>query len=454
MSITAINTTNSQLATKESMILAIDSFAIAPELLQRIDEIINRMTKRFNDDAELTCFCKKHLTIDEYNKTINDIEQALNTGHEQPDLLEKELYYFKRDKQKLVEFNNKIEQKRLELLNSYSHPIDSGVNHVIQSINQYLALCLDNIYESFVNKVKLLCPNTTKYEQEINSIYVNGSSKKVINLLNDYTNMIIDGFTKLLSMNNNENSISTDLNKFDNFTKFYKKIESICYNIYDMIYEDINEKIEQYPSHQMSSIKLVRVYAETLLSNIHDHIVNNVSKLVKNKIVNGIEKLAQLGYITKCYLRSNITKYFQRNIEMNNQTVDGNSSNNDNNFDSTVKIEEIETETANSVPKIEYIDNQQSCLELTHNIIDNFDTKTFDSFIDTLNINETYNINTLQTLYNNYFNTNSSTNKTLCDISTQKLSKMISQCTKITKSRKMVDNKKITVYMITKSTCA
>lgn len=242
MSITAINTTNSQLATKESMILAIDSFAIAPELLQRIDEIINRMTKRFNDDAELTCFCKKHLTIDEYNKTINDIEQALNTGHEQPDLLEKELYYFKRDKQKLVEFNNKIEQKRLELLNSYSHPIDSGVNHVIQSINQYLALCLDNIYESFVNKVKLLCPNTTKYEQEINSIYANGSSKKVINLLNDYTNMIIDGFTKLLSMNNNENSISTDLNKFDNFTKFYKKIESICYNIYDMIYEDINER--------------------------------------------------------------------------------------------------------------------------------------------------------------------------------------------------------------------
>lgn len=444
MSIQVSNTTNSQLATKESMILAIDSLAIAPELLQRIDEIINRITKRFNDDAELTCFCKKHLTIDEYNKTINDIEQALNTGHEQPDLLEKELYYFKRDKQKLVEFNNKIEQKRLELLNSYSHPIDSGVNHVIQSINQYLALCLDNIYESFVNKVKLLCPNTTKYEQEINSIYVNGSSKKVINLLNDYTNMIIDGFTKLL-YSNYSSTCSTNITQFDNFTKFYKKIESICYNIYDMIYEDINEKIEQYPSHQMSSIKLVRVYAETLLSNIHDHIVNNVSKLVKNKIVNGIEKLAQLGYITK---------YLQRNIEMNNQTVDGNSSNNDNNFDSTVKIEEIETETANSVPKIEYIDNQQSCLELTHNIIDNFDTKTFDSFIDTLNINETYNINTLQTLYNNYFNTNSSTNKTLCDISTQKLSKMLSKCTKITKSRKMVDNKKITVYMITKSTCA
>lgn len=453
MSIQVSNTTNSQLATKESMILAIDSLAIAPELLQRIDEIINRITKRFNDDAELTCFCKKHLTIDEYNKTINDIEQALSTGHEQPDLLEKELYYFKRDKQKLVEFNNKIEQKRLELLNSYSHPIDSGVNHVIQSINQYLALCLDNIYESFVNKVKLLCPNTTKYEQEINSIYVNGSSKKVINLLNDYTNMIIDGFTKLL-YSNYSSTCSTNITQFDNFTKFYKKIESICYNIYDMIYEDINEKIEQYPSHQMSSIKLVRVYAETLLSNIHDHIVNNVSKLVKNKIVNGIEKLAQLGYITKCYLRSNITKYFQRNIEMNNQTVDGNSSNNDNNFDSTVKIEEIETETANSVPKIEYIDNQQSCLELTHNIIDNFDTKTFDSFIDTLNINETYNINTLQTLYNNYFNTNSSTNKTLCDISSQKMSKMLSKCTKITKSRKMVDNKKITVYMITKSTCA
>ena len=376
MSIQVSNTTNSQLATKESMILAIDSLAIAPELLQRIDEIINRITKRFNDDAELTCFCKKHLTIDEYNKTINDITQALNTGHEHSDLLEKELYYFKRDKQKLVEFNNKIEQKRLELLNSYSHPIDSGVNHVIQSINQYLALCLDNIYESFVNKVKLLCPETKRFEQEINSVYANGSSKKVINLLNDYTNMIIDGFTKLLSMNNNENSISTDLNKFDNFTKFYKKIESICYNIYDMIYEDINEKIEQYPSHQMSSIKLVRVYAETLLSNIHDHIVNNVSKLVKNKIVNGIEKLAQLGYINK----------------MNNQTVDGNSSNNDNNFDSTVKIEEIETETANSVPKIEYIDNQQSCLELTHNIIDNFETKTFDSFIDTLNINETYKV--------------------------------------------------------------
>ena len=60
MSIQVSNTNNNTaLNTKESMILAVDSFAIAPELLQRIDEIINRMTKRFNDDAELTCFCKK-----------------------------------------------------------------------------------------------------------------------------------------------------------------------------------------------------------------------------------------------------------------------------------------------------------------------------------------------------------------------------------------------------------
>ena len=419
MSITAINTTNSQLATKESMILAIDSFAIAPELLQRIDEIINRMTKRFNDDAELTCFCKKHLTIDEYNKTINDIEQALNTGHEHSDLLEKELYYFKRDKQKLVEFNNKIEQKRLELLNSYSHPIDSGVNHVIRCINQYLALCLDNIYESFVNKVKLLCPETKRYEQEINSVYANGSSKKVINLLNDYTNMIIDGFTKLL-YSNYSSTCSTNITQFDNFTKFYKKIESICYNIYDMIYEDINEKIEQYPSHQMSSIKLVRVYAETLLSNIHDHIVNNVSKLVKNKIVNGIEKLAQLGYIDI------------------NESVNSNSFTNKTLRDIEC-VECVENQTVN-IPKIECVEDN---IEGLCPAISSF--KTFDSFIDTLNINETYNINTLQTLYNNYFNTNSSTNK---------LSKMLSKCTKITKSRKMIDNKKITVYMITKSTCA
>ena len=132
-----------------------------------------------------------------------------------------------------------------------------------------------------------------------------------------------------------------------------------------MIYEDINEKIEQYPSHQMSSIKLVRVYAETLLSNIHEHIVNNVSKLVKNKILNGIDKLAQLGYID-----------LQNNIELNNQSVDN----------QTVKIEEIETETVNcNVPKIE---------EIEYNVVKTFETKTFDSFIDTLKINEIYNINT------------------------------------------------------------
>ena len=87
-----------------------------------------------------------------------------------------------------------------------------------------------------------------------------------------------------------------------------------------------------------------------------------MSKLVKNKIVNGIERLYKLGYIEN----GNSVVYDENNIE-------------------SVKIEEIET---HNIHNIEYVNDV---------------VKTFDSFISTLSSNEQYNINTLQTLYNNYF---------------------------------------------------
>ena len=74
--------------------------------------------------------------------------------------------------------------------------------------------------------------------------------------------MIIDGFTTLLRMSV-KCSISNDINKFDEFTKFYKKTESICDNIYTMLFGSVNEKIDQYPIQSMSSAKFVRTYPET-----------------------------------------------------------------------------------------------------------------------------------------------------------------------------------------------
>ena len=79
---------------------------LAPELLQRIDDIIDKLTNRFNEAAKTTCFCGRQLTIDEYDKAIDDTTQALLTGHEQSELFEKELYYFKRDRQRNEIFIN------------------------------------------------------------------------------------------------------------------------------------------------------------------------------------------------------------------------------------------------------------------------------------------------------------------------------------------------------------
>ena len=399
---TEVNNTDIQLSNNDTQLSTIN---IAPELLQRIDDTIDKLTKRFNEAAKLTCFCGRHLTVDEYDKAIDDTTQALLNGHEQSELLEKELYYFKRDRQKLVDFNNTITAKRLELFHAYSHPIEYGVNYVIRCINQYLATCLDNIYESFINKVKLLCPENDKYEQAINNIYVTGSSKKVVNLLNDYTNMIIDGFTKLLYANYSS-TCSTNITEFDNFTKFYKKIKDICFNIYNKIYYDINDKIEQFPSYRMSSVKLVITYAEALLSNIHEFIVHDVSKSVNDSIVRGIDKLQQLGFI-------------------HNQTVD------------SIKAQNDVVDNNRTVPIVEVVDDSIKAQNdvVVVNEVDN--NQTFDSFIESLNREESYTVNTLQELYNHYFNTN---------ISTRKLSKLLTNCDKLTKSRKLVNGRKITVY--------
>ena len=94
--ITPVSNNNTQLAT----------INIAPELLQRIDEIIDKMTKRFNEDAKTTCFCKKHLTIDEYDKAIEETTNALLTDHKQSELLYDDLLLWFVD----LEYQRKFER--------------------------------------------------------------------------------------------------------------------------------------------------------------------------------------------------------------------------------------------------------------------------------------------------------------------------------------------------------
>lgn len=368
--------------------------AFCEALQKRIDNTINKMQIEHDDESKRVCYIYNELSLKEYNEWIDDLNKELINTTEQnhQDLLRKEIEYINRDKQRLINFENRLNNKRTELIQKYSYPIDSAINLITKNINSYQQDLLNCIFDSFINKIKSMCPDDENYDGTIKSVYQEKESQKVINLFNSLTNRLIDGFTKLLNSIGSNDLYSQDIKRFDTLSKLVREIDNTCEKIYmQTIIDSIDNKINQYPSKQMTTSLLVKSYSRTLMTNINSYIIKELSKEIDDEIKNSFIKIYELmnHIMPKPY-----------STEKNDEGL------------------------SSPEPKVL---NKQPII----------DEKTFDDFIDSLSY-EPKDINQLTELYHKFF-----TDKT---ITSRSLGTLLTQSNKFNKTRITINGKKITSY--------
>ena len=300
----------------------------------------------------------------------------------------------------MINFENKLNNKRAELIQKFSYPIDSAINLITKNINSYQQDLLNCIFDSFINKIKSMCPDDENYDGTIKSVYQEKESQKVINLFNSLTNRLIDGFTKLLNNIGSNELYSQDIKRFDSLTKLVREIDNTCEKIYmQTIIDSIDNKINQYPSKQMTTSLLVKSYSRTLMTNINSYIIKELSKEIDDEIKNSFIKIYELmnHIMPKTY-----------STETNDEGL------------------------SSPEPKVL---NKPMILSKQPIIVDV--EKTFDDFIDSLP-NEPADINQLTELYNKFF-----TDKT---ITSRSLGVLLTQSNKFNKTRITINGKKTTCY--------
>lgn len=239
-----------------------------------------------------------------------------------------------------------------------------------------------------------MCPDDDNYDGTIKSVYQEKESQKVINLFNSLTNRLIDGFTKLLKSIGSNELYSQDIKRFDTLTKLVREIDNTCEKIYmQTIIDSIDNKINQYPSNQMTTSLLVKSYSRTLMTNINSYIIKELSKEIDDEIKNSFIKIYELmnHIMPKTY--------------------------------STETNDECEPNDENK-PMI--LSKQPIIVE-----------KTLDDFINSLP-NEPADINQLTELYNKFF-----TDKI---ITSRSLGVLLTQSNKFNKTRITINGKKTTCY--------
>ena len=395
------------------------------ELEIRMNKILNKSQRDHDRESAIKCYIHKELSLDEYDEWIQDMNTKIDsyTNIESPEraLLMKELSYINRDRERLMKFQDELDKKRKTLIYSYTHPLDYAIDIITKDINMFNQNLLSCIFESFVNKVKSLCPKDKSYEGTIKFVYYDRTSTKVINLFDSLTQRLISSFTKLLAEVATNEYFANDIHKYDSLVKLREEISNACYNLYlGTIIDAIDNKLDQYPPTEMSSSELVIGYSRVLMKNLNEYILHDLSKIIDKEIKDCIAKICEnelvrssLAFgneITSCLNMIHIKEPKQSLTEVSTK-VSAKESNTES--QTTPIVEEPKqslTEASNTEPEIAEVSAKESNAESQHTpiiaeVYEIAQEKTLDDFIKGLP-NDKICIVELTQKYNAYFDTN------------------------------------------------
>jgi hypothetical protein len=279
------------------------------------DNKINEIKREHAEYVKRTYYLRKEYTDEEYaemiNKIDNEIKNTLTSYTNNNELrkayleqLNSEKELIERDMKKAKEFQDYLLMKREEFLNiprTIDDVISQCIEYIKKQVNYYHKDLTEYYFEKFVETIKAMCPEDKDYSKTISSVYRSKNSKKAMDIIQKYFDLIknelIKFLMKLKQMEHSKMSCS--------FLRLKKDINNqattVISKIHLVICNFIDEQLSLVDNTEMSDSRIVKIYTETVMAQMNQSLMFELPPLLdeyyKNSITNAIANIQiRIGY--------------------------------------------------------------------------------------------------------------------------------------------------------------
>mgnify|MGYP000854856306 FL=1 len=291
------------------------------------DNKINEIKREHDEYVKRTYYLQKEYTDEEYEEMIDKINNEIKntlTSYTKDEVLknayleqlnhEKEL--IERDMKKAKEFQDYLLMKREEFLNlpkNIDDVISQCIEYIKKQVNYYHKDLTEYYFEKFVETIKAMCPVDKNYSKTISSVYRSKNSKKAMDIIQKYFDLIknelIKFLMKLKQIEHSKTSCSYVRMKKD----INNQATTVISKIHLVICNFIDEQLKLVDNTEMSDSRIVKIYTETVMRQMNQSLMFELPPLLdeyyQNSITNAIANIQfSLGYENKAItedLRSN-----------------------------------------------------------------------------------------------------------------------------------------------------
>ena len=195
---------------------------------------------------------------------------------EKRQLIEKEMKYLKRDMQRQLDFETKLDNTRRELEREYMHYTETVIRNIISYINNNGQALIDVTFKSFTNKIIKMSSDYTSVNKKLHK---SAPAKDLIKVIHAITNRMRECFVRIVRhyvSRYTDDELVRDITRFNQVYEFMNMVYDKCDELYDLMVDLVQSEIEQFAEEKMDSDELVYSYVEKLMTQIQSLFVQDI----------------------------------------------------------------------------------------------------------------------------------------------------------------------------------
>lgn len=310
------------------------------QFLKFVDNKINVLHKEHEEDVKKTYYLKKEYSVEEYEKIIEDLYEKirhppvfksdneaqradakasyitpLQIKEEYIKNIEEEIKLVRSDLSKALGYQQYVNEERQRLMKiprNNEMLTENLIEYIKKQVNYYHRDLMLEYFDMFVEKVKGMVPKDKNYDSTIKSIYRNRNGKKAMKILDSFADKLISALTTIsygfrnikIKPYGQDAEHHGTMKETQNGKAFmpYRTVEDLMKNkftniiekIYNCIYNFIKNEIECIPGDdELTSSEFVKIYAESLMGNMNNAIINNLPAILDDEFSDRIEYLKE-----------------------------------------------------------------------------------------------------------------------------------------------------------------
>ncbi len=310
------------------------------QFIKFVDNKINVLHKEHEEDVKKTYYLKKEYSVEEYEKIIEDLYEKirhppvfksdneaqradakasyitpLQIKEEYIKNIEEEIKLVRSDLSKALGYQQYVNEERQRLMKiprNNEMLTENLIEYIKKQVNYYHRDLMLEYFDMFVEKVKGMVPKDKNYDSTIKSIYRNRNGKKAMKILDSFADKLISALTTIsygfrnikIEPYGQDAEHHVTMKEAQNGKAFmpYRTVEDLMKNkftniiekIYNCIYNFIKDEIECIPGDdELTSSEFVKIYAESLMGNMNNAIINNLPAILDDEFSDRIEYLKE-----------------------------------------------------------------------------------------------------------------------------------------------------------------